>query len=354
MNAAVIIPAFEPKENLITIIDRIWELGNQIIVVDDGSSEDKRELFHILSEKAIIIHHEKNMGKGAAIKTAMDYIINNLWDCDIVGVMDADGQHLPEDMEKLLVRARCSKKALILGVRNIGKEMPLKSRIGNGITRTVFRMLSGVAVSDTQTGLRAFPKHMIEKFLKIEGTRYEYETNVLFSCAKEKIPIIEVPINTIYHDNNNSCSHFHAIRDSIRIYKDVLKFSISSLSSFVVDYIFFCLLTVMLPTNSAGILIANVAARMISGMYNYYMNCRYVFHSKKTMHTGMQYLMLAGLILCMNNLILEVYTKLFTVPVYTAKVLTEISLFIISFIIQKRMIFQKAQKIEGLNQHGHV
>ena len=175
MNAVIIIPAYQPKNDLIKIVDRLWDLGNQIIVVDDGSTEDRMGLFNKLGEKAIIIHHEKNRGKGAAVKTALNYIKENLWDSDVVGIMDADGQHLPEDMEKLLMKARCNEMAIIIGVRNIGKEMPLKSRIGNIITRLVFRLLSGVTISDTQTGLRAFQRHRIERFLKIEGIRYEYE-----------------------------------------------------------------------------------------------------------------------------------------------------------------------------------
>jgi Glycosyltransferases involved in cell wall biogenesis len=197
MNAAIIIPAFQPENNLMQIVDRLWNLGNQIIVVDDGSTEDKKELFHKISEIAIVIHQEKNRGKGAAIKKALNYIKENIWDCDVIGVMDADGQHLPEDMEKLLIKARHNDHSIVLGVRNISKEIPLKSKIGNEITRMVFRMLSGVTLTDMQTGLRAFSKSMIERFLEIEGTRYEYETNVLLTCAKEKIPIIEVPIRTI-------------------------------------------------------------------------------------------------------------------------------------------------------------
>lgn len=131
MNATVIIPAYNPEENLNNIVNRIWELGNQVIVVDDGSDKSKKDIFCQLSETAIVLHHEKNKGKGAAIKTALRYIKENLWDCNVVGVMDADGQHLPDDMERLLMKAINKKKIMVLGVRNIGKDMPLKSRIGN-------------------------------------------------------------------------------------------------------------------------------------------------------------------------------------------------------------------------------
>lgn len=223
MNTTIIIPAYNPEEELEKVVDRIWDFGNQVILVDDGSDQAKQELFERLSERAIVIHHTKNLGKGAAIKTALRYIKENLWDCDVIGVMDADGQHLPEDMEKLVMRAGGTEHALFLGVRDVGKSMPLRSRIGNAVTRAVFRLRSGVRVSDTQTGLRAFRRDLLEPFLSREGTRYEYETNVLLYCAKKKIPIIEVPIKTIYHDRKNSCSHFHVIQDSIRIYRELFR-----------------------------------------------------------------------------------------------------------------------------------
>lgn len=341
MNATVIIPAYNPENNLQHIVDRVWDLGNQIIVVDDGSDRSKSDMFHRLSEKAIVIHHEKNKGKGAAIKTALKYIKENLWDCNVIGVMDADGQHLPEDMEKLVMKANLKENAIVLGVRNIGKKMPFKSRIGNEITRFVFHSLSGVKVSDTQTGLRAFSRKLLDKLLQVDGTRYEYETNVLFYCAKSKIPIIELPIKTIYHDEGNSCSHFRAIRDSFRIYKDIFKFVLSSFSSFILDYVLFCMLTFLFPMGAVGILFANIFARIISGGYNYILNCKFVFRSGAKPQTALQYLALAVGILALNSVFLQVYTGVFHILAYVAKILTELSLFVISFLVQKKLIFGK-------------
>ncbi len=341
MNATIIIPAYNPETNLQKIVDRVWDLGNQIIVVDDGSDKTKVDLFHRLSEKAIVIHHEKNKGKGAAIKTALNYIKENLWDCNVVGVMDADGQHLPEDMEKLVMKAYHRENALVLGVRNIGKDMPLKSRLGNQITKFVFQSLSGIKVSDTQTGLRAFSTKLLDKLLQIKGARYEYETNVLFYCAKTEVPIIEVPIKTIYHDKENSCSHFHAIRDSFRIYRDILKFSLSSFSSFLLDYVLFCILTLLFPAGAMGVLVANILARLVSGGYNYIMNCKFVFRSGAKAKTALQYVILAAGILFLNSIFLQVYAGVFHIAVYAAKILTEVSLFFISFLVQKKAIFRK-------------
>lgn len=229
--SVVIIPAYKPDETLVTITDRLWAYGCQMVVVDDGSGEEYQKIFDKVRDICIVLHHLENRGKGAAIKTALTYIKNELWDSGLVGIMDCDGQHLPEDMMKLLEFAGAHRKALVLGVRTVGAEMPLKSRLGNKITRMIFRLVSGVKVSDTQTGLRAFDAEMIQKFLSVEGERYEYEMNVLMTCAKKKIPIEEVPIRTIYQDENNSNSHFRSFVDSVRIYKDILKFTFSSFSN---------------------------------------------------------------------------------------------------------------------------
>ncbi len=291
MERTVIIPALNPDEGLREIVERNWELENQIILVDDGSDKKYERLFWELGEKCIVLHHEENRGKGEAIKTALKYIKEELWECRVVGIMDADGQHLPDDMEKLLMKAAAEPMALIVGSRTIDRNVPWKSRMGNLITRRIFRMKTGVEVSDTQTGLRAFSTRLLDFMLDIEGERYEYEMNVLVTCAKANIPIIEVPIETIYHDKGNSCSHFRKVRDSVRIYRQLLKFSFVSFSSFLLDYV-----------------------------------------------------MLAGLILVLNNILLQIFLTVY-IPLYPAKILTECTLFLISWLIQKKLIFSVRKSV---------
>lgn len=341
MERIVIIPALNPNEKLRDVVERNWELENQIIIVDDGSDEKYTQFFWELGEKCIVLHHKENMGKGAAIKTALKYIKEELWECSVIGIMDADGQHLPDDMEKLLMKAAANPEALILGTRTIDHAVPLPSRLGNQITRKVFHLTAGAKVSDTQTGLRAFSSRMLDFMIKIPGERYEYEMNVLVTCAKKKIPIIEVPVQTIYFNKNNSCSHFRKVRDSIRIYSQLLKFSMISFSSFLLDYSLFVLLTFLLPEETGCITAANVIARIASGTYNYMMNCRMVFREKLSVKTAVDYLALAAMILLLNNVILQIFLLALQIPVYPAKILTECTLFLISWIIQKQVIFKR-------------
>ena len=225
MNRIVIIPALNPDDGLKNIVKRNWELEHQIILVDDGSDEEHRQIFYDLEEKCILLRHRENRGKGEAIKTALAYIKKMGLECGVIGVMDADGQHRPDAMEKLLIKAAVNPNTLVLGSRTIDREIPWASKMGNLLTRKIFQAATGIKVSDTQTGLRAFSAGMLDFMLEIPGQRYEYEMNVLVTCARKEVPILEVPIETIYHDKNNSCSHFRKVRDSVRIYRQLLKFS---------------------------------------------------------------------------------------------------------------------------------
>lgn len=338
---AVVLPAYKPDETILEITDRLWTYGCRIVAVDDGSGEAYRGIFEKISDICTVLRHEENRGKGAAIKTALAYIQKEMPECDTVGIMDCDGQHLPEDMITLLECARENPKTLVLGCRSVGKEMPLKSRLGNRITRGIFYLVTGVPVSDTQTGLRAFTSNIISSLLTIKGERYEYETNVLLVMARIGLPFEEIPIHTIYRDKENSTSHFRAVWDSVRIYKDILKFTASSFSSFVLDYLLFSLLMLVFPHHALWILGANVLARIVSAYYNYTMNCSFVFHRTRQVKTAVQYFMLAAFILCMNNVILEGFTQIAGFSVYPAKLCTECLLFGISWLVQKLFIFRR-------------
>lgn len=352
MEYTVIIPALNPDERLRNIIDQNWEMKNQIILVNDGSDIEYMPLFAELGEKCIVLHHRENRGKGEAIKTALRYIKSELWECSVIGIMDADGQHLPEDMERLLTEAALHPGTLILGCRSMNGEIPWRSRVGNQVTKMVFRMAAGTEISDTQTGLRAFSSELANFMLEIPGERYEYEMNVLLACAKKSIPILEVPIQTIYHDRKNRCSHFKKVRDSVRIYRQFFKFSSASISSFLVDYVLFVLFTVLFPEGAGFIAAANIMARILSAAYNYMVNCRLVFHEKPSVKTAADYAALAVCILTLNSILLQIFSGALQFSVYPAKILTECILFAASWLIQKQIIFKTGRNIFHASERG--
>ena len=332
-----VIPAYEPDERLLALLTALDEDGFDIIVVDDGSGESYRPIFALADRIATVITSPENHGKGHALKTAFAWIRDN-YDLDsTIVVLDCDGQHTPEDVCRLSLAAEEHPQILYLGSRLQSKDSPLRSRLGNGITKWVYRLTTGLRVEDTQTGLRAFSYDLMERFLEIPGDRYEYEMNVLLQCARQKIPMVEIPIETIYIDGNTG-SHFHAVRDSFRIYKQILAFCASSLLGFAVDYSLFSLLVFL--TGGTCLLAANVAARVVSASVNFTVNRRAVFRDRGSLvKSALQYAALAVFILACNSALLYAMTSFLHWNALAAKLAAELTMFLFSWMVQRSVIF---------------
>ena len=328
----VLIPSYEPDENLTKLIKNLKKNKITSIVVDDGSGKDYKEIFDNLDTK--VISYENNQGKGHALKEGYKYIKDNYKEYVVV-TMDSDGQHRIEDALNLYNYILKNDDTLVLGKRPRGEKTPLRSKIGNGITRFVFHIVSGQDVYDTQTGLRAFSNKLIDYMLKVKGERFEYEMNVLLYAKNNKIPIKEIEIETIYIDNNSK-SHFNAIKDSFKVYKEIIKFSLSGIISFLIDFILFIVFKVVLN----NITIANIIARAISSTINYIINKNIVFKSNKNIAKSLlEYYGLVIFILLINTLLLNLLSIIIN-PIL-AKLITEIILFIISWLVQKILIFKR-------------
>ena len=340
MKKIVLIPAYEPDENLIELLEKLSKIDVSVIVVDDGSGEEYEDIFEEAEKYAYVISYKTNRGKGYALKKGFKYIEKNYIENYTVITMDSDGQHTVEDAIKLADYLEEHPNELVLGKRLRGKNTPLRSRIGNGTTRVVYKISTGVSIYDTQTGLRAFTDKLMDIMLDIEGDRYEYEMNVLLKLPKLKVKMHEIEIKTIYLDNNSK-SHFNPFKDSIRIYKQIIRFSLSSIISFIIDYILYNLFLLIFK----NINIANVLARIISATANYTMNRNLVFKSKVSIKKSLsEYVLLACIILTLNTLILNLFVNTFGINASVAKILVEIILFTFSWIIQKQVIFTKKKK----------
>lgn len=230
-----LIPAYKPTDELLNLVVMLSDAHFKIVLVDDGSGEDYRRIFSAARRFAVVLIHETNKGKGRALKTGLAHIKRQYPENSVIVTMDADGQHSVTDAIKVINAADEDAKSLVLGCRRFSGAVPRRSRFGNSVTRFVFRTVTGSSVSDTQTGLRAFSAGQIPFMLDVDGERYEYEMNVLLKYAKSKIPIIEVEIATIYFDDNEG-SHFNTLKDSFRIYRDIIKFTSSSIINLGVDY----------------------------------------------------------------------------------------------------------------------
>ena len=337
MKKIALIPSYEPDEKLIELVEELKKTQVDIIVVNDGSKEKYNNIFEKIKEKAFVISYKTNKGKGYALKKGLQFIKEHNTKDYIVVTMDSDGQHTVEDALKLCNYIEKNPTELVLGKRNRDKKIPIKSKIGNEITKIVYKLATGISIYDTQTGLRAFSNILMDKMLNIEGNRYEYEMNVLLQLPKKGIKIKEIEIETIYM-YNNSGSHFNIIKDSARIYKQIIKFSCSSLISFFVDYVLYSLLIII----TKNIVLSNIVARIISCSVNYTINKNIVFKNKDKIYKSIvKYFALAISILTLNTILLNVFVNKLGINAFIGKIIVEIFLFIISWTIQKKAVFKE-------------
>jgi len=209
---AVIIPSYNPSIKLVRLVDEIKKSGLQtIIIINDGSAKEADEIFSQLKQ-VTTLSHSQNKGKGAALKTGMVFVQSNLPDCDYVLCCDDDGQHTPEDIAKIAV-VGTTRTQIILGSRSFDREVPLKSLCGNKIIAFLFWILFGKKIRDTQTGLRLIPRDAIGELVKISYNRFEFEFASLIHFLNARFEIVEVPIETIYFENNRR-TKFKSVSDS--------------------------------------------------------------------------------------------------------------------------------------------
>ena len=353
---SVVLPSLDPDEKLIAVVDGLLEYGfTDIIMVNDGSRAENLHYFTDLAAahpEIHLLHHEVNKGKGAALKNAFRYFLENRPEGYGVVTVDGDNQHHPEDTQ------RCCEQMLrsgniVLGCRDFTLDhVPARSRFGNHTTSAIFKIFVGMTISDTQTGLRAIPREQLKILTGIAGDRFEYETNMLLAMKDNGLAFDEVKIRTVYIEENKS-SHFRVIHDSWRIYKLILKhffrYTVSSLTSAVVDTAAYALLTRLLQgivKDFALTAVAGVGARVISSLINFFMNKKLVFQTNVSTGKAMlRYYALALPQMATQVLLTQGVYALLNIPdtatgartvVYTV-VMTV--LYFLSYMIQQRWVF---------------
>lgn len=344
----IIIPSLNPDDKLLHLLDTLHKGGFfHIILVNDGSRDDCAHYFHTAQEAygCTVLRHHVNFGKGMALKTAFNHFLNTYPDFDGVVTVDSDGQHQLEDIRKCADDMMAHPDSLILGSRDFSqKDVPARSRFGNVMTRNVFRLLCGVRIADTQTGLRAMSGNLARRFLTTKGCRFEYEMNMLIDCAEDHIPIRQVGIETVYIANNET-SHFNPIADSIKIYAVFAKFLLSSISSFVIDFVMFSCFSYVFRSvgmDSWYIWPATIGARILSSMCNYLINRNAVFKSTDDGgHCLVRYYALAvvQMLFSAGGVYGMVHFLFFNDKL--AKILVDTILFLLSFRIQRGWVFRQ-------------
>ncbi|MGI6183580.1 MAG: glycosyltransferase [Candidatus Fimadaptatus sp.] len=338
MDYIVLIPAYKPDMRLVTLVDELEAEQLPVLVVDDGSTEEQRSVFAALEERGItVLRHAVNQGKGRAMKTGFNYLMVNHPELKGVVTADCDGQHTPDDIKKVLSALREHPDDMIIGARKFTGDVPARSLIGNKVTRGVFWFATGIHITDTQTGLRGFPMNSLPRIMKLSGERYELEMNMLLALKDWDMHATEVPIETIYIDENAS-SHFSAVRDGMRIFRQIIKYIFSSMASWGVDYGVYILLLLLpwkLPEE-----ICHIVARVCSSLLNYKINQKAVFHARTGKREFALYVIMVAVTLSIGTPLLALLTR-WGMNALIAKMCVDTVMFFFNYLVQREIIFRR-------------
>ncbi len=209
---AAVIPAYQDEKHIGNIVRRTRERLDHVLVVDDGSSDQTAQRARDAGAQVIV--HDQNRGKGEAIKTGLGYWLDRevMW----VNLLDSDGQHLPEEIDRFLTAAGATQLTFFIGNRmNNLAGMPFIRRVVNRYMSRQISRVCGQEIPDTQCGFRMLHRQLIPQLLG-GGDRFDYDTEVLIIASRKGYRIESVPITTIYTDQ---VSKIRPLRDAIRFLK---------------------------------------------------------------------------------------------------------------------------------------
>ena len=343
MEVYAVLPAYRPPTGFPELVRGLAGDFAGVVVIDDGSGPECRPLFDAVAALpgVTVLRHAVNLGKGAALKTGFNHVANLDGAAGVV-TLDADGQHLADDVRAVRDRLLRRSDALVIGVRRFDGEVPLRSQVGNRLTRVLFRLLVGLTLSDTQSGLRGLPVSFATRLLTLPSQRYEFELDMLMAAKALGVPLDEVPIRTVYADGNTT-SHFNPLLDSARIYFVLFRFVLTSISAALLDNALFALLYLTTGTISGS----QIGARLVSATFNYLTVRRFAFHSDEPHRVAApKYAVTAVVVAFLSYSSLVALNDLAAVPVLTAKLVVETLIFLGSFLVQRDLIFRRCRQPE--------
>lgn len=341
---ALLIPAYQPNYRLVNLIEEILNSAencfSRVIIVNDGSDTNHSSIFKSLikNPSVTVLNHSSNLGKGAAIKTGFQFILESGNEISIV-TADADGQHASNDILRIAKTALSNHDKLVLGVREFGNNVPLRSQLGNKLTCVLMRIITGIKLYDTQTGLRAWPKSLAKSCLEITMNGYEFEMEALVQSigTTNNTSILQIPISTIYIDSNQS-SHFNPFLDSMRIYFVFIRFCGAGLLTALIDNIVF----IASYQAHHDLLFSQILSRLIGAIFSLAMSYHLVFYSKKNrIKAGAKFFSLVTVFGFISFYMITLLNAILNMNIIASKLLVELSLFIFSFIIQRNLIFNR-------------
>ena len=346
-NYVVLIPAYKPVyDQMVPFVNELLQSYDKIVCVDDGGGEVYADVFAECRRLGcIVLTHEVNRGKGAALRTGIAYIMDEMKDALGVITADCDGQHTVSDIKKVTEALYEHPDDMIIGGRKFDKDVPFRSKAGNTFTRIIYKLATGISIYDTQTGLRGFPRSILPELSKLEGDRYEYEMNMLLKLRDWGVEPYEVTIATIYI-NENKGSHFNAMRDGLRIGGRIFKYAAGSIVSFLIDWLVFLLLMKLLFSGMSETLryaLSYGIARVVSSVVNYMYNRLAVFGGKNYERGATaRYFALVVVVLLLGMLVqrLTAYVPGGDIVHSIIKFVYDTVMFVVNYIVQRDFVFK--------------
>lgn len=319
----IIIPSYQPDEHLYKVCEELFNASYQILVIDDGSGEKYLDIFNNVKHMAKVHHKKINQGKGLALKDAFKEVLNYYPNTKYVITVDGDGQHKFSDIERMKKLVTANDET-ILGVRDFKGKIPLRSRIGNDMSKFVQTLITYRYLKDNQCGLRAFPISLLPYLIKIKGKKYEYEMNVISSMLLKNISFSILLIDTVYENNNNT-SHFRPLLDTIFIQKELFKYGLINIFFYFLPIsLFYVFSTFVIPKESLFNMELTVIIPSMIFIFLGSLLSIILFKSHNALKMMSRQIIFKFILLIINVIFLELFTRLLHVDMHLIYILSGI------------------------------
>ena len=213
-NVAALIPCYYEEKHIREVAAATRAELDLVLVVDDGSSD--RTSDEARAAGVEVIKHEKNAGKGAAIKTGLRALLERPA-VDFILILDGDGQHLPSEIPNFIAEANAASAPMIVGNRmDDVRDMPFVRKCTNRYMSWTISRVIGQRVPDSQCGFRMFHRSLAAELLEMQSSSFDFETEMLALAARRGCKIGAAKVSTIYGDE---VSKIHPLRDTVKFFK---------------------------------------------------------------------------------------------------------------------------------------
>ena len=347
----IAIPTKEASPAMLPLVKDLRRAGfRKIVIVNDGCDPSCDPVFETAREdyNCDILQHAVHLGKGRSLKTAFNYILETYPQCSGVITVDDMGRHCIEEVEQCAAEMSVHPDDLILGCRDFTNvKVPWGAKLNNKLTRALVRILTGIDVTDTSTGLRGMNKELMKQFLNCQGEGQDFELNMLLECKAAGIRIREFNTEVEYVGQDIEDPEYNPLIHSGRIYVVFVRYCITSVVATVLDFILFTTAIASLKWRfpSYYIVFSTIIARVLSGLLNFYLSKNTVFRNKDDAKPMIwRFFMIAALQMLLSAVFVTLLYKIMPITETFVKLIVDAILFIVFYQVQREWVFTSKEQ----------